>query len=167
MVADALAPCVARSSAPMILAMQSSQALVLRKDFNYLYHVSMETLFECKCMSMFPLKNLARKGWKLWAWDGSYWTDHFAPFCNFSPFSEALKHLLPVEYVIFGRCHRSVAASTCHNEFTRKDDFFLQYLAFCWLSVVDICRHNEIKTLQGAMWCQITNSAVCSTAYSA
>ena len=43
MVADALAPCVARTSATMILTMKIVKSWsYMRKDFNYLRHLSVE-----------------------------------------------------------------------------------------------------------------------------
>ena len=42
MVADHLAPCVARSSAAMILVMLGKSLSSTRKDFDYLYHVNIE-----------------------------------------------------------------------------------------------------------------------------
>ena len=43
MVADALAPCVARTSAPMVLICRIDKFLYyFRKDFNYLCHVNVE-----------------------------------------------------------------------------------------------------------------------------
>ena len=60
MVADALAPCVARSSAPMILCKMGKSLSSIRSDFNYLCHISMEKWY-CKYTSMILLKNLACK----------------------------------------------------------------------------------------------------------
>ena len=60
MVADALAPCVARSSAPMILCKMGKSLSSIRSDFNYLCHISMEKWY-CKYMFMILLKNLACK----------------------------------------------------------------------------------------------------------
>ena len=63
MVADALAPCIARTSVPMILCRIVKFLSCTRKDFNYLCHVKVERNDRnCRYILMFPIKNLARKG---------------------------------------------------------------------------------------------------------
>ena len=50
MVADAVAPCVATTSASMILAMKFSS--YLRKDLNYLRHVNVEDVEDLACKKL-------------------------------------------------------------------------------------------------------------------
>ena len=64
MVVDALAPCVARTSAAMILIVWNRQVLVLLKDgfqlpVSYQCGQMAENVYICLCSL---LKNLARKG---------------------------------------------------------------------------------------------------------
>ena len=60
MVADALAPCVARTW--YWLCRIGELLSWLRKDFNYLGHANVEEWHKCKYMFLFLLKNSARKG---------------------------------------------------------------------------------------------------------
>ena len=58
MIADALASCVARTSANMILAMKNKQAFVFHeKDLNYLRYVCKEKSYIlCKYIFILPMK---------------------------------------------------------------------------------------------------------------
>ena len=60
MVVDALAPCVARTSAAMILIMENRQVFVLLEG-EFQLPVWRNDI-KCKDIFMFSLKNLARKG---------------------------------------------------------------------------------------------------------
>ena len=66
MVADALAPCVDRTSAPMILTVvqESSYLTSGRISTTWVVSVSVEEWYELQIYSMFPMKNLACKGLK-------------------------------------------------------------------------------------------------------
>ena len=62
MVADAVDPCVARTSAPMILNMQNRWFLVLWKDFNYMCHVNVDEWYSVYIHFICPLKNVSHEG---------------------------------------------------------------------------------------------------------
>ena len=63
MPADALAPCVARSSAAMVLAMRNGQVLVFHEEgFQLPVSCQCRGLTEDVNMFLFPLRNLARNG---------------------------------------------------------------------------------------------------------
>ena len=90
MVADALPPCVARTSVAMTLIMQNRQVLVLLGGISTTCVLLVwRNDIICKCMFLFPLKNLACKGLIL----GHGWINTF----------QCVKHILH-ELVITWKC---------------------------------------------------------------